>query len=145
MTDKINFPRYALLFAGSYAALLLISNIIIAVLALEAGNSLSVGILIASIIFSAGKFAKEQQRKPERREKFIISLLCLGATLAISISGIIIVSLVNNISLTEMIAGFSLGLLLLSLTIVILIYWAVIYFTFGWFAAFSLKRQQKKS
>lgn len=145
MTDKINFSRYALLFAGSYAALLLISNIIIAVLSLEAGNSLSVGILIASIIFSAGKFAKEQQRKPERREKFIISLLCLAATLAISISGIVIVSLVNNISLTEMIAGFSLGLLLLSLTIVILICWAVIYFTFGWFTALSLKRQQKKS
>jgi MFS family permease len=135
--------KYALIFTGIYALGIVVANIITTIFSLEIGNSLNIGILMGTIAAIAVKFAKEQQRKPERKEKLFISLLSLAGAMVVSILAMVAVAILDQISISELFAGLSLPILLSALFFTLVIYFGAIYFVFGLFVSIFLKQINK--
>lgn len=142
MTDQPNLFRYALIFAGTYAVFLLVANIIVSFLDAEIGTALNMGILMGAVSLTSYKFAYGENRKAERKEKAIIALYCLGAALIISMIAMGVISTINDINIMETIEGLSIFLLTLSMVLVCLLYFVIIYFTFGWLVGIYLKNKK---
>ena len=108
---------------------------------IEIGNALNTALLISSVTVVSYYFSKNENRKPHRKEKLIISALCLVGAFLISIIAMIAVAALENISLMDVIEELSISILLGALGIISLLYFAVIYFTFGWFVGIYLKKK----
>ena len=139
MPDKSNPYRYCIFFALAYGALLALVNIAIAVFNIEVGSALNIASLVAAIYISAYKFAKEQDRIPEKTEKKKIAVGCLLTAYAISLIIAIITALLSGLSFTALFQGISPVMLFMSIVIVTIIYLTAIYLSYGWFVRIALK------
>ncbi|HPF77694.1 MAG TPA: ABZJ_00895 family protein [Alphaproteobacteria bacterium] len=144
MTGEINLYRYGLIFMAVYAVIILLANVVLSFIDAEVGSGLNIGILIGSVTAVSYKFAVDQGRKPVRKEKLLISLFCLIGAFAVSLIGALIVSGIQNISISDILQGYSPTLLAISMVIVSIIYYGMIYLTFGWFVSINLKNLNKR-
>jgi len=129
-------------FSITYAVGILAVMVITIFLDLSGGANM--GVLVASIFLSAMKFAQDNQRIPEKKERFIISVYCLFSAILISIALSIIPWALSGFNAPyNLPEGLSIGLLLISAGIIVLLYFAIIYFTYNWAVKIQLKKMQK--
>lgn len=143
MSDTKNPLHYALLFTGVYAVLLVVANAVVMAIGAEIGNALNAGILMGSVALIASKYAMNEKRKPERKEKLTISAFCLAGAMLVSVSIMAVIAVIDKVDIGAMFSQFSMGILAAAMIFTLVLYFAVIYFVFGWFVGMFLKQAAK--
>ena len=135
---------YLWIFTGAYTVALMIFGVIS--IFIHIGSSSGVPTLIAGGFFTAWQFVKREKRIPNADEKVQLIWGSIACTFIISALLVFIFVLATGTS-QAIIASLQLipmWIWLIAIAFIILIEFAVFYFSYGWFAIKCLEGQHKK-
>jgi len=139
------FP-YLLRFTIAYFAALLVFALAAMLLDLNAGTGSSFGALIAAAAFAMSKFVSDHERAPTHDERSRLTWLSLGAS--ILVSAVLVAPLVlatGQLSeLSQVLSQLNVALVLGVALFVLVIYVAVLWFSYGGLAKVMVKSQARK-
>jgi cytochrome bd-type quinol oxidase subunit 2 len=136
------------LFGLAYLVMSALVTAVLVIFNIDAPGGVAIGVLVAAIAVGARKFVVDNRRALRRGEQLRFALLALGVILLISLLQLIVlVPIVIGVAAlpaatAEVQAGIAENTTVLVLVIaaVVLIYFAVLYFTSGWFSRSFSKR-----
>jgi hypothetical protein len=137
-----------LVFGLAYLVMSALVTAVLVIFNIDAPGGVAIGVLVAAIAISARKFDVDHRRALTRGEQVRFALFALGTILLISLLQIVVlVPMIVGVAglpgaLAEVKAGIAENTTVLALVIaaVVLIYFAVLYFTSGWFSRSFSKR-----
>ncbi len=130
--------RFSLVYVIAVIAIMVIGAFI------NLGGAANVVSLLVATHLSAHKFAQDKRRMPEKGEKRKITLGCLIAAIVISILVSMIPYALSGFNMQAFLPpDISAGLLIGSAIFVLVLYFAAIYFSYGWMVKTWLKAIQK--
>lgn len=141
---------YVMRFAMANLAFTVATSVIIELLNLKSGQGLAIGATIASCVVAAAQFAKDKARAPTAEENAAFAWRALLVTWLIALLLMAVVSLVflsaaesqalQQELLRVLHSGTALALGAGVFLAVSALYYAVIRWSFGWFAKVALRR-----
>ena len=128
---------YLLTFAGYYAAIITVMNVIIHGFGVDIEFSGNMAMLFGAGIGAASKFIKDNKRIPNKSEKWRLSLGCLMISFMISIlcSAVVIPIVLGDSAVSDigaMISSISPVIWLVIISVVSAIYYLALNLIFGW-------------
>ena len=142
--------KYTLFFSALYAAMLIIINVLQFGFGIDVGSGANMGMLIGAGLGAAIKFVQDVSRPPTNKEKRLLSLGCVIASLFISIISLMLtVNFAFNADevaqLDEILNKLSLVVWSLITIFICALYYFALLFIFGWGAKkFATKTITKK-
>ncbi|WP_374663380.1 ABZJ_00895 family protein [Acinetobacter sp.] len=135
--------KYILYFSLCYGAAVVITAIIVSFFDLPGGTSAAC--LIAAGFAAAMKFAQDQQRAPNPKEKKQLIWGCLGASVLLSMlaSAVSLFIFSETAEFFSMLKAVPVWVWLLAIALTLAIHYLVLALSFGWFARRSAKTVQK--
>jgi hypothetical protein len=137
-----------LLFSVLYLGLSALVTTVLVIFDLNANSGVGIGVLVASTAVAARKFVVDHRRPFTRAEQLRFTLLAFAALLVISVLQIVAVGilLIGPEALPAVITDTrtwiaeNTALVLGIVAVVLLIYFAIVYFASGWFSRMFAKR-----
>jgi hypothetical protein len=137
-----------LMFGLVYLVMSALVTAVLVIFNFDAPGGVAIGVLVAATAIGARKFVVDHHRALTRGEQLRFALLALGVILLISLLQLIVLVpiVIGVAALPEAIAEVKAGIaesttvLALVIAAVVLIYFAVLYFTSGWFSRSFSKR-----
>lgn len=132
--QSVNSVKYLFLFAVFYIVTSLIASFILQYFELERNFGISIGILIASAMAVSNKFVSDENRVPARSEKHILIWGSIAISIVVSIFGLVLIAVIENIPLGEIFAIFTqvpLSFLAVGMLLVTGAYWLILFFCYG--------------
>ncbi|MFD2232119.1 ABZJ_00895 family protein [Alkalimarinus sediminis] len=135
--DEVKIYKYVLIFSGFYAVFLAAINILAHGFNIDLGSSGNIATLLGAGYGAAVKFVNDVQRAPFKKEKRILSMLCLTSSFFISLLAVlVVVPLVGGEKLTneilEALKALSPFIWLGVAAFIGIIYYLILSFIFGW-------------
>jgi hypothetical protein len=137
-----------LVFGLAYLVMSALVTAVLVVFDRDAPGGVAIGVLVAAIVIGARKFVVDNKRALTRGEQLRFALLALGIILLISIVQVIalVPLVIGRAALPSAVADLKAGIaenataVALVTAVVVLIYFAVLYFISGWFSRRFAKR-----
>lgn len=136
--------RYLLGFGIAYALAVIVVGLVAAFAPIGNNGGLSVAALLVGAVYASGRFVKEQQRVPDRSEKWRLAWGSLLTSVPVSVmlaGGYLAISGEAQ-SLEVMVAALSeirLPIVAAVVVLMLLVHLAVLWFAYGWFASWQHK------
>jgi hypothetical protein len=129
----------------SLVYLVAVISVMVITMFVDLGGGANIVTLLVATHLSAHKFAEDKKRIPEKKEKLKITFGCLTAAILISITVSLVPFALNGFEMSAFLPpDISAGLLIASAIFVLALYFAAIYFSYGWMVKMWLKAQNKK-
>jgi hypothetical protein len=137
-----------LVFGLAYLVMSALVTAVLVIFNLDAPGGVAIGVLVAATVIAARTFVLGHRRPLRRGEQLRFALLALGLILLISLLQLVVLvpMVVGKAELPALIAEVQTGIaanmavMALVITVVVLLYFAILYFTSGWFSRrFSMR------
>ena len=137
-----------LLFGVTYVALSAVATAVLVIFDLNANSGVAVGVLVAATATAARKFVLDHRRSLRRGEQLRFTFLAFLATILITLIQLVVTVLIviGKDELPALLAeaqawiAGNMPLLAFVVATVALVYFAILYFTSGWFSRLFDKR-----
>ncbi len=148
LETESNLWPCVLLFSGAYLILSAVSTAVLMIFDLNANTGVAVGVLVAATATAARKFVLDHRRALRSGEQLRFAVLALIATILVTlvqlVAAVLIVTGKDELpalieEVQALIAGNT-SLLTFVVAAVALVFFAILYFTSGWFSRLFDKR-----
>jgi hypothetical protein len=144
MSASIKLSHYIVRFTLAYLAFQVVAGVISAMLAPDSGATLTFAALIAAVYFSASKFVSDQKRIPVSGERLRLVFFSLLSSLGVSAMLAVIGQIGLLGQLPGIIANIGVGTVAAVAMIGLLLYFAVLWFSYGWSAKLRYRAMERK-
>ncbi|MFP8967298.1 ABZJ_00895 family protein [Pokkaliibacter sp. CJK22405] len=135
MSDRVPLTPYLMKFATAYVIASMVVWVIVNLL--HVGTSLTALALLLASYFAVYRFVKDQQRAPNRSEKWRLVFSSLAAVWVFTLAGVFAIFLTEGQAggLHQKLAGQPLGGVLITFLIISLVAVFLLHLSYGWFAS----------
>jgi hypothetical protein len=149
MSASIKLSHYIVRFTLAYLAFQVVAGVISAMLAPDSGATLTFAALIAAVYFSASKFVSDQKRIPVSGERLRLVFFSLLSSLGVSaMLAVSLLAVIGQLGLLDqlpgIIANIGVGTVAAVAMIGLLLYFAVLWFSYGWSAKLRYRAMERK-
>ena len=137
-----------LAFGLAYLVMSALVTAVLVIFNLDAPGGVAIGVLVAATVIAARTFVLGHRRPLRRGEQLRFAPLALGMILLISLLQLVVLvpMVVSTEELPALVSevqtGFAANMTVMALviTVVVLLYFAILYFTSGWFSRWFSRR-----
>jgi hypothetical protein len=148
LENESNLWPSVLLFSVTYLCLSAVVTAVLMIFDIDANSGVAIGVLVAATAIAARKFVLDHRRALQRGEQLRFALLAFIAMLLITLIQVVVAALIGIgkdalqalIAETQTWVAANTGLLAFVVAAAALVYFAILYFTCGWFSRWFAKR-----